>query len=103
MPDDEITPKEEQAAARRRASAARIGSNASWARTWDRPARTAAARSAFMDRFEDQVDPNRELDPQVRAAMADSAMRAYMGSLAKRRQKNKAKQNTTSSRRAKAS
>lgn len=35
----------------------RIGALESWARTTDRTARTAPARSAFLSRFDDAEDP----------------------------------------------
>lgn len=38
-----------------------------------------------MRRFELQVDPDMTMDPVQRAKCADSAMRTYMGQLAKRR------------------
>lgn len=88
MPSDgELTEKQEQAAARRRSSAARIASHASWAGTTDWSSRTAPARSAFMQRFDRQVDPDGTLPPDVRAKRAESAMKTYMGQLAKKRQR----------------
>ena len=39
---------------------------------------TKAARAAFNTRFEDEVDPERILDPADRAARAASARKAYM-------------------------
>ncbi len=56
----------------------RLGAHTSWAKTADRAQRTAPARAAFMARFERQVDPDGTLAPEVRAQMADSAMRAHM-------------------------
>ncbi len=64
------------------ASAHRIGAHVSWARTVDRSARTAPARAAFDRRFEDEVDPDRLLDPADRARRADSARKAYYAKLA---------------------
>ncbi len=63
----------------------RIGAYARWARTEDRVAATEPARSAFMRRFEDQVDPQRLLSDQERASRAHFAMRAYMADLTRRR------------------
>ena len=40
------------------------------------------ARDAFMARFEQQVDPNRELDNAERRRRAESAKRAYFTRLA---------------------
>jgi hypothetical protein len=56
----------------------RLGAHLSWAATTDRPARTEAARRAFMARFERQVDPECLLSPEERAARADHALRAHM-------------------------
>lgn len=81
---------EDRAAARRRSSAARIASHSSWAQTDDPSSRTRPAREAFMRRFEAEVDPDGVLSPEVRARKADSAMRAYMGRLAKSRQRKAA-------------
>ncbi|GAA5104900.1 hypothetical protein [Haloechinothrix salitolerans] len=63
---------------------AKVAAYTSWANTTDRAARTAAARKAAHDRFEDQVDPNRELPPPVRAARAEAARKAYFSGLALR-------------------
>lgn len=42
---------------------------------------TAAARAAFLARFEKQVDPEGKLSPQERAKRAESARRAHMSKL----------------------
>jgi hypothetical protein len=60
------------------------GAHKSWAQTEDRTARTAPAREAFNARFEDEVDPNRELTEVERARRAESARRAYYAELALR-------------------
>jgi hypothetical protein len=39
---------------------------------------TKAARAAWNQRFEDEVDPERVLDPEDRAARAAAARKAYM-------------------------
>ena len=59
-----------------------LGAHAQWARTDDRTARTAAARAAFHKRFENQVDPDRVLDPAERAKRAEHARQAHMLKLA---------------------
>ncbi|GBE65998.1 hypothetical protein MFM001_24600 [Mycobacterium sp. MFM001] len=59
-----------------------IGAHESWARTQDRSARTLPARLAAWDRFEQQVDPEQRLPPAQRAAMAESARKAFYKSLA---------------------
>jgi hypothetical protein len=45
---------------------------------------TSAARRAFLDRFQDEVDPNRVLDPDERERRAAFARRAHMTRLALR-------------------
>ena len=59
-----------------------IAANESWAHTVDRSARTQAARDAFRAKFEDQVDPDRVMDPQTRAKAVDSAIKAHYQRLA---------------------
>lgn len=61
---------------------AQIAAHDSWARTSDRPARTAKARAAALARFEREVDPNGELTPQERAKRAEHARKAYFARLA---------------------
>lgn len=56
--------------------------HSSWAQTTDRTARTAPGTAAFLDRFERQVDPAGQLDPQERARRAASARKAYFTRLA---------------------
>jgi hypothetical protein len=43
---------------------------------------TESARKAFMNRFEDQVDPDRVLPPAERARRAEQAKKAYFVGLA---------------------
>ena len=43
---------------------------------------TTAARTAWLQRFEDEVDPERILSPVERAKRAEHARKAYMASLA---------------------
>ena len=61
---------------------ASLASNASWAKTSDRTARTAAARRAFDERFEREVDPDGVLAPAERAKRAGNARKAYYQRLA---------------------
>ncbi len=61
---------------------ARLAAHVSWANTANRTARTAPARDAFLAKFEDQVDPRRELSPQERARRAAHARKAYFAGLA---------------------
>lgn len=48
----------------------------------DSAAITAPARRAFLSKFEEQVDPNGELDPAERTRRAEFARRAHMLRLA---------------------
>jgi hypothetical protein len=65
---------------------AQIASNIGWAKTHDVAARTGpglkAANEANWKRFENEVDPDRVLDPAERHRRADHARRAYMATLA---------------------
>lgn len=71
-----------------------MASNTSWANTPDRPARTAPARKAALDRFEHQVDPEGVLTAEERAKRAENARRAhfqrmaYKSAKARQRRKN---------------
>jgi hypothetical protein len=62
----------------------RIAAEISWARTYDRSARTRPAREAFLKRFEREVDPDNKLSPDERRRRAEHAKRAYMLQLAKK-------------------
>ena len=62
----------------------RIAAEVSWARTYDRAARTRPARETFLKRFEKEVDPDGTLPPEERRQRAEHAKRAYMLKLAKR-------------------
>lgn len=62
--------------------AASIAANTRWAHEPDRAAATLPAREAFNRRFEDEVDPDRQLSPQERARRAESARKAYFMRLA---------------------
>lgn len=61
---------------------AKIAAHERWAGTHDRTAATAAARKAFIDRFERTVDPEGVLDPAERAVRAEHARRAHFQRLA---------------------
>jgi hypothetical protein len=65
-----------------RSQRGRLGAYVSWAKTEDRAARTAAARRALMDRFENEVDPEGTLTVQERAKRAEFARKAYFQRLA---------------------
>jgi hypothetical protein len=61
---------------------ARLAAHESWANTQNRTARTAPARDAFLAKFEDEVDPRRELTPGDRAKRAANARKAHFTRLA---------------------
>jgi hypothetical protein len=61
---------------------ARLAAHESWAHTKNRTTRTAPAREAFLAKFEDQVDPRRELPPAERAKRAANARKAHFTRLA---------------------
>jgi hypothetical protein len=61
---------------------AEIAAEESWAQTEDRPARTAPARMAFLDKFEKQVDPDNQLSPAERAKRAEHTRRAHFKRMA---------------------
>jgi hypothetical protein len=65
-----------------RAQLGRIGAYVSWANTDDRSARTAPGRRKFLDKFEEQIDPNKQLPPAERARRAEFARKAYFSRLA---------------------
>lgn len=62
--------------------ASRMGAHMSWANTEDRPARTLAARRAFIDKFEKLADPDGVLLPAERAKRAESLRKAHYSRLA---------------------
>jgi hypothetical protein len=64
-----------------RSAIGRLGAHCLHAR-YDSRELTATARSAFMRRFEDEVDPQRVLPPEERARRAGHARSAYFQRLA---------------------
>jgi hypothetical protein len=60
----------------RKATAA-IAANTRWAKETNRTAATAPARAALERRFEDEVDPERILDPVERAKRVRNARAAF--------------------------
>lgn len=60
-----------------RALLARIAAHERWARTADRTAATAPARTGLQARFEREVDPDGTLPPAERARRAESARKAF--------------------------
>ena len=67
-----------------RSLANRIAAHRSWARTADRAARTAPARTASDARFEAEVDPEGVMTPEARRLAADAARRAHYLDMARR-------------------
>ncbi|MGI8681956.1 MAG: hypothetical protein ACR2JO_07485 [Mycobacteriales bacterium] len=65
-----------------RALRARIAAHTRWAHDDDPVGATVPARTAFLRRFETQVDPDGVLPPEVRARRADHAKSAYFLKLA---------------------
>ena len=78
---DQRTAAHSQLTPSQRTQRARIAARARWSRE-DGSAGTQAARSAFMDRFERQVDPDGVLDPRERARRAELAKREHFQRLA---------------------
>jgi hypothetical protein len=75
MAGNGLTPEE-------RSLRAQIAAHDRWSRCEDRSASTAPARSAFLERFEHEVDPDRALDPAERGRRAEHARKAYFKRLA---------------------
>ncbi|MCZ0727191.1 hypothetical protein [Mycolicibacterium iranicum] len=59
-----------------------IAAHESWSHTEDRASRTAPARKAMLDKFEQQVDPEGRLAPAERALRAEHARKAHFKRLA---------------------
>jgi hypothetical protein len=65
-----------------RALISSIAAHTSWAHTLDPAARTAKARAAFTDRFQQEADPDGVLAPEERARRAEHLRRAHYKRLA---------------------
>lgn len=65
-----------------RSLCAQIAAHTSWAKTENRTARTEKARRAMLDKFENEVDPDRTLPPAERAKRAEHARKAHFKRLA---------------------
>ena len=65
-----------------RSMRSRMAAHRSWALTPDPAARTAPARTAFLDRFEHEVDPDGIMPAAERARRAAHARKAYFTKLA---------------------
>lgn len=68
------------------AALGRIGGYAGLAK-YGPDAVAARARAKFLARFEDQVDPQRQLEPAERARRAEAALKAHMARLSLRASK----------------
>jgi hypothetical protein len=66
----------------RRVLQARMAAHLLHARVTDPTAHTAPARTAFLSRFEREVDPDGQLDPAERTRRAEHAKKAYFLKLA---------------------
>ena len=65
-----------------RSTKARAAAYARWAKEDDPSRATQAARDAFLERFEKQVDPEGRLTPQERSRRARAARQSYFQGLA---------------------
>jgi hypothetical protein len=72
----------EQSERTKRVMRARIAAHALHAKVSDPTAHTQAARTAFLSRFEKEVDPDGTLEPTERARRAAHAKKAYFLKLA---------------------
>jgi hypothetical protein len=70
-----------------RSARARNAALTKWSQS-DPVSGTAAARGAFLAKFDDEVDPARALDPVERERRAARARRVYMSGLASKRHRN---------------
>jgi hypothetical protein len=75
VPDTGLTSSE-------RVLRSQIAAHESWAKTENRSARTAPARRAMLDKFEEQVDPDGVLTPTERTTRAEHARKAHFKRLA---------------------
>ena len=74
-----------------RSLAARLAIHARWSGEPDPAACTAAAREAFLTRFDRELDPDGILEPAERARRAAHARQAYFARLALRSSQVRAK------------
>ncbi|MFE6406539.1 hypothetical protein ACFVOR_06345 [Streptomyces sp. NPDC057837] len=65
-----------------RSMLAQIAAHTLWTHCDDPAAHTAPARKAFLDRFEDAVDPDGTLTAEERTRRAEHARKAYFKRLA---------------------
>ena len=75
-----------------RSQIARLGAHAMHAQ-YDARSTTKKARETFLKKFEDGVDPGRDLDPQERRIRAGHARKAYFLSLSLKSAKSRREKN----------
>lgn len=80
-PPDRRTVTHSSLSASQRSQRAAIAAHTKWSKA-DRTEGTSAARAAFLERFEREVDPDGVLDPVTRAQRAESAKRAHFQRMA---------------------
>ena len=73
-----------------RSARARLAAHARWSKS-DPTEGTRIAREAFLQRFEDEVDPDRKLAPAERKRRAESAKKAHFQGLALKASKARSK------------
>lgn len=73
---------------------ARIAAHARWKRVPDRSAATEPARAALYQRFADEIDPDRALDPADLAKAVKNAVSEYMTRLAFKSSKARSRPST---------
>jgi hypothetical protein len=78
---DRRTAEHSTLTAKQRSQRSRIAALARWSQQ-DGSAGTHAARSAFLERFDRQVDPDGQLEPAERARRAEAAKREHFQRLA---------------------
>jgi len=68
--------------AAQRSLRSKLAAHTKWALTADPAAATAPARAAFLNRFEQQVDPDGTLPPEERARRAEHLRKAHFTRMA---------------------
>jgi hypothetical protein len=82
IPKGSALPMSQSLSPAERSLRGQLAAHTSWAHTDDRSARTANARKAALDRFQNEVDPEGVLLPQERAKRAEHLRKAYFARLA---------------------
>lgn len=79
-----------------RKTRASLAANARWSRPGERRRQSEAIRNARLDRHENIVDPDRQLDPDERRRLAENSMRAEMTALSLKASKARQAKQTAS-------